>query len=75
MKIAVSFVPHHFTPKKEPCPIQYPFDRRLGGPNSWSEHSGEEKNRSEYIRIIIYKESVAQHIKPIDILMVAIHIH
>jgi len=22
---------------------QYPLDRRLGGPQSWSEHSGEEK--------------------------------
>jgi hypothetical protein len=26
---------------KEP---QYPLDRRLGGPQSWSEHGGEEKN-------------------------------
>jgi hypothetical protein len=32
----------HFTPKgKDPW---NPLDRRLGGPQSWSGHSGEEKN-------------------------------
>ena len=34
----VVICPGHFTPKKEPI---YPINRRLGGPNSWSEHFGE----------------------------------
>jgi len=38
----VSFTPRPLYPRgKSPL---YAFNRRLGGPQSWSEHSGEEKN-------------------------------
>jgi hypothetical protein len=38
----VSFMPQPLYPQgKSPW---YPMDRRLGGPHSWSGHSGEEKN-------------------------------
>jgi len=34
--------PSHFTPLQEKSP-QYPLNRRLGGPPSWSGHGIEEK--------------------------------
>jgi hypothetical protein len=39
----VNFTPSRFTPQGK-NPPQYPSDRRLGGPQSWSGRGGEEKN-------------------------------
>jgi hypothetical protein len=56
----VSFMPWLFYPQgKSPC---YPLDRRLGGPQSCSVCSGEEKNFQSLLRLEpLIIQPVAQH--------------
>jgi len=45
----VSFMPQPLYPWGKS--LQYPLDRRLGGPQSWSGQSGEEKHSQSPLRI------------------------
>jgi hypothetical protein len=48
-----------YTQRKSPW---YPLDRRLGGPQSCSGHSGEEKNSQTLLRLeLLIIRPIAQH--------------